>query len=81
MSGAPGGCDFQATLLRIRKTLEGGGTYVLSEYSIDGQGFRFGDENDGVVLHPVVYQFCANWGETKKASRRRISIRSTSSAA
>ena len=66
MSGAPGGCDFQATLLRYRKTFEGGGTYVLSEYSIDGQGFRFGDEVEGVVLHPVVYQFCANWGQTKK---------------
>ena len=66
MSGAVGGCDFQATLLRYRKTFEGGGTYVLSEYSIDGQGFRFGNEADGVVLHPVVYQFCANWGQTKK---------------
>ena len=66
MSGAPGGCDFQATLLRYRKTFEGGGTYVLSEYSIEGQGFRFGDEAEGVVLHPVVYQFCANWGQTKK---------------
>jgi hypothetical protein len=66
MSGAPEGCDFQATLLRYRKTFEGGGTYVLSEYSIDGQGFRFGDETTGVVLHPVVYQFCANWGQTRK---------------
>jgi hypothetical protein len=67
MSGAAGGCDFQATLLRYRKTFEGGGTYVLSEYSIEGQGFRFGNEVDGVVLHPVVYQFCANWGQTKKS--------------
>ena len=66
MSGAPEGCDFQATLLRYRKTFEGGGTYVLSEYTIDGQGFRFGDETTGVVLHPVVYQFCANWGQTRK---------------
>jgi hypothetical protein len=66
MSGAVGGCDFQATLLRMRKSFEGGGFYVLSEYAIDGQGFRFGDENDGVVLHPVIYQFCANWDETKK---------------
>ena len=67
ISGAIGGCDFQATLLRYRKTFEGGGTYVLSEYTIDGQGFRFGDETSGIVLHPVVYQFCANWGQTKKS--------------
>ena len=66
MSGAVGGCDFQATLLRYRKTFQGGGTYVLSEYAIEGQGFRFGDEADGIVLHPVVYQFCANLGQAKK---------------
>jgi hypothetical protein len=66
MSGAVGGCDFQATLLRIRKEFEGGGFYVLSEYTIDGQGFRYGDETDGVVLHPVIYQFCANWDGTKR---------------
>ena len=61
ITGAVGGCDFQATLLRLRKTFEGGGTYVLSEFTIEEQGFRFGDEADGVVLHPVIYQFCANW--------------------
>ena len=66
MSGAPEGCDFQATLQRIRKTFEGGGFYVLSEYVIPDQGFRMGGEKDGVVLHPIVYQFCANWDETKK---------------
>ena len=66
MSGAIGGCDFQATLLRVAQDFEGGGFYVLSEYSIDGQGFRFGDEKNGVVLHPVIYQFCANWDETKR---------------
>lgn len=66
MSGATEGCDFQATLLRMRKTFEGGGFYVLSEYAIPDQGFRMGDEKNGVVLHPVVYQFCANWDETKK---------------
>jgi hypothetical protein len=67
MSGAVDSCDFQATLLRLRKTFEGGGTYVLSEYAIEGQGFRFGGENDGVQLHPVVYEFCANWpGATNK---------------
>jgi len=67
MSGAVGGCDFAATLLRLRKTFEGGGTYVLSEYTIEGQGFRFGDEATGVQLHPVIYEFCANWpGPTSK---------------
>jgi hypothetical protein len=66
ITGAVGGCDFQATLLRLRKTFEGGGFYVLSEYAIEDQGFRFGDESDGVVLHPVIYQFCANWDETKR---------------
>jgi hypothetical protein len=65
ISGAIGGCDFRATLDTLRKTYEGGGFYVLSEYSIDEQGFRFGD-TDPVVLHPVVYQFCANWYETKR---------------
>jgi hypothetical protein len=65
MSGAIGGCDFRATLDTLRKTYEGGGFYVLSEYSLDEQGFRFGD-SDPVVLHPVVYQFCANWYETKR---------------
>lgn len=67
VSGAIEGCDFQATLLRLRKTFEGGGTYVLSEYTIDGQGFRFGEDADAIVLHPVVYEFCANWpGSVKK---------------
>jgi hypothetical protein len=65
ISGAIGGCDFRATLDTLRRTYEGGGFYVLSEYSIDEQGFRFGD-SDPVVLHPVVYQFCANWYETKR---------------
>jgi hypothetical protein len=66
MSGAVGGCDFQATLLRLRKSFEGGGVYVLSEYAIKDQAFRFGDEADGIVLHPVVYQFCANWAGGRK---------------
>jgi hypothetical protein len=61
ITGAVGGCDFQQALLSLRKSFEGGGTYVLSEYSIPEQGFRFGDEQDGIVLHPIVYQFCANW--------------------
>lgn len=66
VSGAFEACDFQATLLRIRKEYEGGGFYVLSEYAIEDQGFRMGGEQDGVVIHPVVYQFCANWSDTIK---------------
>jgi hypothetical protein len=68
-AGAPDFCNFQETLLRLRSEFQGGGTYVLSEYAIDGQGFRFGDETNGVVLHPVIYQFCANWtGNRKKGA-------------
>jgi hypothetical protein len=39
---------------------------VLSEFTIEEQGFRYGDETEGVVLHPVIYQFCANWDETRR---------------
>ncbi len=60
------GCDLNTVLLSLRRRFEGGGFYVLSEYSIPDQGFRLGDEQTGVALHPVVYQFCANWDETKK---------------
>jgi hypothetical protein len=70
MSGVVDGCDFQATLLRIRKEYEGGGFYVLSEYAIPEQGFRMGEEKDGVLLHPVVYQFCANWSESVKKKQQ-----------
>jgi hypothetical protein len=60
--GAGGGgndCDINATLLSMQRRFEGGGFYVLSEYRIEDQGFRFGD--DGPILYPVLYQFCANW--------------------
>ena len=67
ITGAVGGCDFEATLLRLRTNFEGGGVYVLSEFQIEGQGFRFGDA-DPVVMHPVVYEFCANW---PSATRKR----------
>ena len=43
---------------------EGGGFHVLSEYKIPTQGFRFSET--GVLLFPVVYQFCANWDSTKR---------------
>jgi len=69
MNGATDMCNFQETLLRLRSEFQGGGVYILSEYAIEDQGFRFGDEADGVVLHPVVYQFCANWqGSRKRAA-------------
>jgi hypothetical protein len=50
-----------STLLHGKSEFKAGGTYVLSEYAIDDQGFRLGDATTGVVLHPVIYQFCANW--------------------
>jgi hypothetical protein len=60
------GCDFQATLNSLRRRFEGGGFYVLSEYTIDDQGARYGSDTDGVILTPVIYQFCANWDSTKR---------------
>jgi hypothetical protein len=66
MGGVTAGCDLQATLQSVRKTFEGGGFYVLSEYTIDDQGARFGGGEDSVVMHPVIYQFCANWDSTKR---------------
>ena len=70
--GGVEGCDFQATLARIQKKSEGGGFYVLSEFTIEEQGFRYGGENDGVIVHPVVYQFCANWDDTKRVVPRQF---------
>jgi len=32
---------------------------VLSEYLVDAQGFRF--SKTGVLMYPVVYDFCAHW--------------------
>jgi hypothetical protein len=65
-TGPLDGCDVQSMMQQARKNFEGGGMYVLSEYSLEGQGFRFGDA-DPVMLYPVVYQFCANWyGVTRK---------------
>jgi hypothetical protein len=65
-TGAVDGCDLQQILQHARKSYDGGGMYVLSEYSIEDQGFRFGDA-ESVMLYPVVYQFCANWsGGTRK---------------
>lgn len=66
MGGPAGGCDFQATLQSFRRRFEGGGFYVLSEYTNDDQGTRYGSGADSVLMHPVVYQFCANWDSTKR---------------
>jgi len=61
-----GDCDFNAIVNSLRKSTEGGGFYVLSEYSIKDQGFQYGTGANSVLLHPVVYQFCANWDDVKK---------------
>ena len=62
---SPAGCDLYATLETLRSRFEGGGFYVLSEYTNKDQGARIGGEQDGVLLYPVVYQFCANWHAAK----------------
>ena len=80
MSGAVEGCDFQATLVRLQKKFEGGGFYVLSEFSIEGQGFRYGDDT-------MAWSFTrsstssARTGMKPSAKCRPSSTRSTSSAA
>lgn len=61
MHGPYESCNWQSTMDRIGASYHGGGFYILSEYSIPEQGFRWGAEKDGVVIHPVIYQFCANW--------------------
>ena len=66
MGGTVGGCDFYATLNSVRKRFEGGGFYVLSEYTIEDQGARYGSGEDSVLMSPVIYQFCANWDSTKR---------------
>lgn len=63
--------DFiRSASMRMR---QGDGFHVLSEYFIESQGYKFPES--GVVLHPVVYQFCANWhGMRKKVPQRFDSI-------
>jgi len=56
-------CD--AATSRQRTRVEGGGFHVLMEHRIDKQGFRYGA--DGVLMFPVIYQFCAAWDSAKKA--------------
>lgn len=59
-----GGCTITTVLDGLNPRREGGGFHVLSEYRIDDQGFRF--SATGVLLFPVVYQFCANWDSTRR---------------
>ncbi len=66
MGGSAGGCDFQATLNTLRRTFEGGGFYVLSEYTIEDQGAHYGSGKHSVLMSPIIYQFCANWDSTKR---------------
>jgi hypothetical protein len=61
----PTGCSLYETLDTLRARYEGGGYYVLSEYTDPEQGARFGSVEHGVMLYPVVYQFCANWHANK----------------
>lgn len=61
-SGAAEACDMHGS--RGSERTEGGGFHVLLEHRIEGQGFKFG--KDGVLLYPVVWQFCANWDSVKK---------------
>jgi|KBSSwiStaDraftv2_1062776.scaffolds.fasta_scaffold111285_2 hypothetical protein len=56
----PAGCSIEDYLRASRlQRLEGGGFHVLTEYYIENQGFKL--PTSGVVVAPVVYQFCANW--------------------
>ncbi len=57
-------CTISNMVDMVQGRYEGGGFHVLSEYKIEAQGFQFG--NRGVLLHPVVYQFCAHWDSTKR---------------
>ena len=58
------GCDLRTIVDQMNTRREGGGFHVLSEYKIEGQGFRFHD--DGVLMYPAIYQFCAHWDSTRK---------------
>ena len=55
------GCSMADVANSMRPTLATADFHVLSEYSIAGQGFRM----SGVVLFPVVYEFCARWEKGK----------------
>ena len=56
----------EPAVLTMRQRVKGGGNHVLSEYTVDDQGARYGDGPDAILLHPVIYQFCANWDSSKR---------------
>jgi len=58
--------DILTAIQAARTGPEGAGFHVLSEYKIDSQGFRFTES--GVTLHPVLYQFCANWNSVERVA-------------
>jgi hypothetical protein len=57
-------CNISYIMNAMALPYEGGGFHVLSEYKIPTQGFRFTET--GVLLFPVIYQFCANWDSTRR---------------
>jgi len=57
-------CDLRALLDQMNTPREGTGFHVLSEYKVEGQGFKFQD--DGVLMYPAIYQFCAQWDSTER---------------
>jgi hypothetical protein len=52
-------CNISSVLRNFRPNGDGSGFHALSEYVIEGQGFKF--SKTGVLMHPVVYEFCAHW--------------------
>jgi hypothetical protein len=55
-------CDLGSSSMRNK--VEGRGFHVLVEHRNESQGFRFGGK-DGVLLYPVIFQFCAKWDSLK----------------
>lgn len=55
-------CDLTSSSMRNR--VEGRGFHVLVEHRNETQGFRYGGK-DGVLLYPIIYQFCAKWDSLK----------------
>jgi len=55
-------CDLTSS--NMRNKVEGRGFHVLVEHRNESQGFRYGGK-DGVLLYPVIFQFCAKWDSLK----------------
>jgi hypothetical protein len=56
---ATSGCDFNATMATLTQRQEGDLYHAVAQYNIEDQAFRF--ESSGVLLYPVIYQFCTRW--------------------